>query len=572
VIRRVVLVLTGTLVVASCANIPEQTAAQVIENSVAQSRRDVQLPGKDTDAITFVRGFIEASGDTAIARAYLTEQAKKTWRPENQPTIIEDNYSTLPKAPPNRETDENVAYVEVKGVKRGSLDSYRSFVAQGGAHAGTVKLVRQDGGWRISEVPNGGLIIPISAFTSHYRPVNLYFYDTSRSVLVPDRRYLPGTPLASANDVINLLLAGPAAGLQGATKTVLPPSTVVRTNVAQAKDGLATVVNLGQLGNLNTEDKQAIAAQIVLSLQDVAATTVRLQVESLPLLPERPDWRVADIPSASERTTPKAQLNGMMVVGGRIRDLKEGNPIGNAAGEGVVNAISAAQSVDGSQLAVVERTGANSVQLRVGSLTEGLRTVLSGPEMTRPTWQYGAQTDQASNEVWTVNDGVVTRLVRNGEGTWDALPVNQTELAGYGKITELRLSRDGVRVAVVADGKLYAGAVTRSQSTGVSITAPKQLLPGVSSVVSVDWENPSALAVATNMPNGFVWRVPVDGIEVFRYNLANLTVPLTSITAAPSRAVVVTDANGMWTATDIGQFWLPHPHDQGANARPFYPG
>jgi hypothetical protein len=59
---------------------------------------------------------------------------------------------------------------------------------------------------------------------------------------------------------------------------------------------------------------------------------------------------------------------------------------------------------------------------------------------------------------------------------------------------------------------------------------------------------------------------------VFRYNLANLTVPLTSITAAPSRPVMVTDAIGMWTANDIGQFWLPHLHNQGANARPFYPG
>jgi hypothetical protein len=64
----------------------------------------------------------------------------------------------------------------------------------------------------------------------------------------------------------------------------------------------------------------------------------------------------------------------------------------------------------------------------------------------------------------------------------------------------------------------------------------------------------------------------VDGIEVFRYNLANLTVPLTSITAAPNRPVVVTDAIGMWTANDIGQFWLPHPHNHGSNARPFYPG
>jgi hypothetical protein len=166
----------------------------------------------------------------------------------------------------------------------------------------------------------------------------------------------------------------------------------------------------------------------------------------------------------------------------------------------------------------------------------------------------------------------VTRLSRTKDNTWSNLPVDQGELAPYGKITELRLSRDGVRVAVVAGGRLYVGAVARTDGgTTVKISAPK-LLPAVSNVVSVDWLDSNVVVAATNTPSGPVWRVPVDGVDAEAYSLQNLTLPLTSITSAPSRPVVVTDAVGQWFASATGQIWLPHPANQGPNARPFYPG
>jgi len=67
--------------------------------------------------------------------------------------------------------------------------------------------------------------------------------------------------------------------------------------------------------------------------------------------------------------------------------------------------------------------------------------------------------------------------------------------------------------------------------------------------------------------------VEVDGLKLERYNTANLNAPLTAITAAPSREVVVTDANGMWKASDTGQIWQPlSSRRQGSDATPFYPG
>lgn len=572
-LSRLLVLLTCLALVASCANIPEQTNAQVIVNSAAQPQPKVQLPDRDADPITVVRKFVEASGDTAVAEAYLTEDARRLWRPDTQPTIIEDEFSTVP-LPKGKDGDPNADSVEVKATSKGWLDSRKSFVAQVGPLNGTVKLVKQDGQWRISETPGNGVLIPVSAFNNHYRAVKLYFYDSaSREVPVPDQRYLPGAPLASPSEIIGLLLQGPASSLTGAVRSALPTSAVQRTNVTPSRDG-ATVVNLGQLGNLTSEDKRAIAIQIVLSLQDVAATTVRLQVEGLPLVPDQPDWKVSDIQPDSDRTTPKAQLTGMVVAGNRVKELRDGKQIVNPAGDGTYHVESAAQSVDGSQLAVVERMNSGELQLRVGALTEGLRpTTVTGAKMTRPTWQFAVASNEIGNEVWVVVDGNITRAVRTREGTWLPLPVNGSELERYGEITELRLSRDGVRVAIVAGGRLYVGSVARTQgTTNVAIISPKQLLPMVSNVVSVDWMDPSRVVVATNMQNGLVWQVPVDGIEAQRYNLANLTAPLTSITAAPSRQTVVTDAVGMWTASETGQVWLPHPQNQGPTARPFYPG
>ncbi|RSM62075.1 hypothetical protein DMH04_53125 [Kibdelosporangium aridum] len=574
--RRLIVALACVLLVASCANIPEQTNAYVIQSSASQPQQKVQLPDRDADPIMVVRRFIEASGDTAVAEAYLTEEAKRLWRPDNQPTIVEDDFSTVPKTQ-GMESDPDTASVEVKSTTKGRLDSRKSFHVQVNQQSGIVKLVRQDGVWRISETPNNGLIIPISAFNNNYRPVKLYFYDASREVPVPDQRYLPGTPGPSPSDIVSLLLQGPATVLQGAVRSALPSSAVQRTNVTSSSRDGATVVNLGMLGNLTIEDKRAIATQIVLSLQDVATTTVRLQVEGMPLVPDQPDWKVSDIQPDSDRTTPRAQLTGMMMVGNRVKDLRDGKPIANPAGTGEYRVESAAQSVDGSQLAVVERLNTGQLQLRVGGLNEGLRQIeqRTATEMTRPTWQYPVASNEIGNEVWVVADGTIIRAVRNREGTWVPLPVNQAEIDRYGKITELRLSRDGVRVAVVADGKLLVGAVVRSTgSTDVAISAPKQLLPSITNVVGLDWLDPSRLVVATNTPTGPVWQVPVDGIQAQRYNLANLTLPLSSITAAPSRQIVVTDAVGMWTASDIGQVWLPHPQSQaqGPTARPFYPG
>ncbi|MFD1049084.1 hypothetical protein ACFQ1S_27890, partial [Kibdelosporangium lantanae] len=208
-IRRLLLLLACVAVLGGCANIPEQTLPQPIENSLAPSKQPVSGPTKDAEPITVVRDFIRANGNPIVASAYLTDEAKKLWHPNNQPTVIDDDFSTVPE-PVETQGDPNRADVNVKGLLVGVLNADKSFLAQQGNYTGVVQLAKQDGQWRISRVPNNGMVVvPKAEFLQTYRLVKLYFYDGTRTVLVPDARYLPANPRPVPTDIVDLLLHGP---------------------------------------------------------------------------------------------------------------------------------------------------------------------------------------------------------------------------------------------------------------------------------------------------------------------------------------------------------------------------
>jgi len=73
------------------------------------------------------------------------------------------------------------------------------------------------------------------------------------------------------------------------------------------------------------------------------------------------------------------------------------------------------------------------------------------------------------------------------------------------------------------------------------------------------------------MPLQPVVKVPIDGLRLDTFNSSNLTPPVHAITAAPGRPVVVADAGGLWTASDVGEVWRPQVHTF-SKSSPFYPG
>jgi hypothetical protein len=576
---KVVLALLSCLVlVAGCANVPEESQPEVITGQrLGQVNQDVPEPAKDLDVLSVVRDFVHASaqpmGNHAGARVYLDDAGRKNWQPDMGLTIIQDTFGTVYGTGDQQSADPNEQTVVLRGFNVGQLRADSAFIPVKGSYELPLKVHRQaDGQWRIVNPPTS-VVITQSDFTANYARVPLYFFAPDSSALVPDVRYVVTKPQSGlAGRVVDLLLAGPSDALVGAVRNPLGGQVSTEQNVKGTPDG-ALLVPLSGIGEQTDEARRLIAAQIVLSLQSVTTSRVRLLSDGTALVPGHEDWRPSDLPSYESLSSPSSELPGLMTVGGRVRSLGSGEPVPGPAGAGAYDVVSAAQSIDGRQLALVERAPDGRVQLRVGDYGREAQVVgLSGGTLTRPTWRPAPSAEGASGELWTVVDGVqVVRVLRGPGGRWVAQAVNAGEVAAVGPITALRLSRDGARAAVVAGGQLVVAAVVRS-SDSVTLRAPRILQGGtLASVVDVDWSNQETLVAATGSSLPVV-RVSVDGLRLDSFNSSNLTPPVRVITAAPSRSIVVADSGGLWTASDIGEVWRPHPRSPWEQASPFYPG
>ncbi|SFP34085.1 Lipoprotein LpqB beta-propeller domain-containing protein [Amycolatopsis arida] len=576
--RAVLAVLAGLTLVTGCATVPAESQPEVVTGErLGQMAPDIPEPAKDLDVLTLVRDFVRASArstnDYATARVYLDSDARKMWRPAKGVTVIEDKFDTVYAVGEEQPADPNEQVVVLRGVQVGRLGQDSAFIPTRDVFQQQFRVRRQaDGQWRIVDPPTN-VVVTESDFGENYLRVPLYFVAPEPVTLVPDLRYVPKRPQSGLPDrVVDLLLSGPSQGLAGAVRNPLGDDVRTEGNVTVVADG-ALVVPLKGVQGRSKEDKELIAAQIVRSLQPVTSSRIRLLSDGTSLVSGQPEWRPSDLPAYDALTVPSSDLPGLVSVSGRIRSLADGTPIHGPAGAGVYPVETAAQSIDGQQLAIVERVDGRA-RLRIGDLgREAVSVDLTGDSLTRPSWRPSAGAGTPSGEVWTVRDGgQVVRVLRTPAGGWVSQTVSATEVTALGTITALRLSRDGTRAAVVAGGQLVVASVIRTPDS-VNLRSPRILQPSrLTGVVDVDWATQDTLVVATSTTALPVARVPVDGLRMDKFNSSNLTPPVHAVTAAPSRAVVVADSIGLWTANDIGEVWRPHDFPQGPEARPFYPG
>jgi hypothetical protein len=524
-----------------------------------------------------VREFIHRSGNPEAAAMYLTDKGKQGWNGEGAPTIILDTFDTVPVRDPvpgedqgAESSDAETVVLEVTPV--GRLGPDHAFVPAVPDEEYNVSVrLQPDGQWRIDSPPPK-MFVPISDFEASYRAVTVYYFDTDLRVTVPDLRYVAAEPISGLPArVINVLLSGPSDTMRRSVRSPLE-GIGTRTNVVPDPDG-TLVVDLKELGDKSAEQREQIAAQIVLSLQTVTSSRLRLRADGQDLIPGRRDWRLGDLKVYDAPTKPDSDQPGLVAADGRLRSLRDGRPVEGPTGNSEYQVITAAQSMDGAQLAAVVRTSAGP-RLRVGNYGEPMQQVnIEAKAITRPTWLLSTSNEVATKEVWTVADGQVVRVVRIDDGTWKALQVNATELTDFGPITELRLSRDGTRAAAVAKGRLVVASVVRDDNDSVSLRFPRRLQPiNVVQAVGVDWLSQDTLVVATTQGSLPVASLSVDGLKVDPFDRNNLQLPIKSIAAAPDRDVIVADSAAVSSVPGVGQLWRQHPYGQGLGAIPFYPG
>jgi Lipoprotein LpqB beta-propeller domain/Sporulation and spore germination len=568
-----------------CAAVPASSDMQVVRSLQGGSRLSPPAgPQRGADPFRLVRDFIEATGSSAnghaAARAFLSREAAANWDDGAGLTVIEDAPGATPQGatpqgatpqgatPQGGTAAEGVRRIWVGGPRLGVLNPDGSFTPAAGPFSVPLDVIKERDEWRITNPPPG-VLVEVTAFQRNYRQVRICFLDPNHGTLVSDLRWLPVQPASTlAGRALDLLLTGPSQRLAGAVGSALPYGTRPRSNVLISRSGRA-VVNLTGLDVLGVQARRLVAAQIVATLDGLLPTPLRLLADGEPLVSGQVEWRFADIASYIPPAGPRPDVPGQAVVNSQLRGL-DGTPVPGAAGAGVPPVLSAARSSPGGELLAAVVTGPDArPQLRVGP-TEGdlAAMALNAVSMTRPTWR------PSGIEVWTVIDGrTVTGVALAGASESSTYQVDATELAQLGPITDLRLSRDGVRVAAVVGGRLVVAAVVTEESGAVSLRHPQVLREGNPlPIASVDWARPELLVVASTGLSPQVSSVSVDGLTRRQVSSTNLTGPVTSIAAASGRVIVVADATGLWGYSDTQEVWEPLLGGIGPGAVPLYPG
>jgi hypothetical protein len=617
------------LVAASCASLPTTGSAQVVRRVVDQSVAAAPQgpdPGQQPEQI--VREFIHASSmtefDTAgesfvVARQFLTSQAESAWGADASSTrivVLADDFAAIPDP-------GDPAAVTITGRQIGVVQPDRSFrPIDSVPYRATIHLDKSDDQWRIANPPDNVLITKSDCSTA-LRPRTVYFLDSTGRVVVPDLRYIPNSPTASlsVNRLMDLLLRGPSEQLAGAARTQLGPGAELQSNVRINSAGVAHV-DLEGVDVSTPSARLALAAQIVWTL-DPDVPQIEISVNGLPLTvagaaPEAepgpvtsapPPGAPTDVFSLSSGTlanfdpdlvpgSAQAVSDAYYLDGGVVLRQSDSTPMWGSVGTGSVDVESAALSAASGALAAVASDDDGGAQLLVGKPFDHqpVVTALKADTLTKPSftrWGYAA---------WTVQNGatqpeVYQVSVASGTPTWSR--VAAPELAKLGPVTALELSPDGVRVAVVADGRLYLGVVVSAPDGGdqpadsgskavagdrhgLMIDGLHELRADLSDVGPVAWADSANLLVGAKTASSAhrtVFRVSVDGQSVDPVTTSQIYGDVFSdveaIASSNSGLPMLISFNGrIWQlqgSLTSGQWVPPDGRNWMTGTMPFYP-
>lgn len=575
--RAVVLPVLALLLVvlAGCAQIP--TSGPVEEGEPVRLEdpapyvRVVALPPQRGDSrLEIVRGFFEAmasySPDYQTARLFLAPRKRDAWRPQAGVTVF-DGSAGLPVVRTGRR--------EVR-VSRPQVATIRPGGAYQRAELGSrmrleLTLTKTKEGWRIATPPKG-LVMSAYDVSREYVGYNLYFFDPSYEVVVPDRVYLP-VNANTATLLVQSLLDGPTRWLAPAVRTAFPDETRLQVSSAPVVDGLVEVPLSAEAAGSTTAERDAMSAQLVWTLRQVpGVTAVRVSIDGVPLLRSGDDsgvvtvdsWQRYDAELLGGGTPPYA------VEKGRVGSLTRGDlravegPFGDrtpplrSVGVGLAgDAPLAAVSADGTK----------------GWLAEAVpearaRLVVKGRDLAAPSWDR-------TGLVWFVDRGArrPLRVFPAGEpggGRRERIhrrPILAPGLAGA-DVRALRVSRDGVRVAIVvsaggAERLLLAAVVRDAPREGrraLRLTGLRTISLPFTSIRDVVWADRDQVAVLARArgeePQVFLVEVAGPGVD----SLGAVGRPV-SLAAAPEQPFVLSSADGQlyrlndtfgWTAVTAG--------------------
>lgn len=542
------------LVLTGCAGVPSSSSPQAIGTVDRPAPPSLPKPTPGMDPDVLLREFLKATADPAsrhlAARQFLTESASSTWDDAGSALLI-----------------DNVVFVETRGPERvsvnmradilGSLSDMGVFETGEGAlpDPGPIELVKTPGGWRIDKLPNG-VFLDWQQFQATYKRNTLYFVDPTGGTVVLDPRYVAvSDPDQLATELVSKLIAGPRPEMAKTVRNLLEPPLKLRGPVTRADGGKMGVgrgyggarIDLDNLSTTDPHSRQLLAAQLIWTLSRAGVNGPYVINADGAALDDRfaDGWETTDVAATDPGAASGVAAGLHALVGGSLVAL-DGQRAPRVAGSfgQMPNQTAAAVSRTGQEVAsiVTMRAGAPEMasSMWVGALGGNAAQVLDAKNLSRPSWSL-------DDAVWVVIDGNnVVRVIQDASGQPARIPVDSTSVSSRfpGVITELQLSRDGTRAALVVEGQVILTGVEQTPGGGYALTYPRRLGFGLrDTVVSLAWRTGDDIVVSRTDPQHPVSYVNLDGVNSDGPS-GNLVMPVTTVAANPS-TVYVADARGV---------------------------
>ncbi|HZR50695.1 MAG TPA: GerMN domain-containing protein [Streptosporangiaceae bacterium] len=633
----------AVLSVAGCVGMPNggpPNQYSVDQNDTGQGQAFIgpypSAPIPNASPVQIVQGFLFASASYytagSVAKEFLTPAAQN-WKPTSVTVFTKWDASDPTEMPAAHNKAQSIVQIhgQVQARLNGAGQPYVSAAQSNAPNAqpsqdggscmpGTgstgcyqFTLVKVDGQWRIDSPPPY-LLVEENAFQRGWASQDLYFFDATRQVLVPDSVFVPiGT---SESDLLNklaqALVKGPsqASWLSGATgSNVFPPNVSI---TVQPNPPAAAVVYLK--GTLTSAEQKALplmAAELAWTLT-APSSAGQSQIQSVALQVNSTQWPNANqqltrttyekydpypskaaaftyidphgVPQSRCGSITNATVGQAIPVFGQAGDTALAQctaspsaaaaPSSPAPSQSATSAAPgkhgqpgkpatyamAAVSPDGKFVAVVS---AAHDKLSIGAVgaRSSLRQVL-GPQQGISSISW----DRRDN-LWFTEAGNVAVVPAYGG---KAYPI-----VGLPNVTALSVAPDGVRVAlllqqnasgndsdlelaaIISGGDQGQQQVPGQRSSGLYLGSPVPLGPGIigSALTWYDADNLIVLAPPTdNSVAGDLEKVPVNG-----RGGASLTPPQTasdqmveSIAAANSANMLVVGLSGGQLEVSVG--------------------
>lgn len=564
--------------ISACVSIPNNSSPQPLGSLERQEpTRNVPTPRPDMDPETLVRDFLKASVQPGsghlAARQFLTQEASNSWDDQGGALLL-DEINVLS----DNRTNDTIT-VRVNGENTGELQSSGQLIPSSGRIETRLSLRRVDGQWRIDGPLPVGVMMDREQFESSYRPHVLYYPSTDGKHLVADPRWLYAGGEQLADQLIGLLIAGPVDDLRGAVTNEFPARSSLHGSIESLPSG-GIRLDLAGLNGVGDADRNRLAAQIIWTLNDAdIAGPYAIEADGAPLDERRAgSWQTSDVESLNPSPPPGSSIGLHIVRGGSLQVVADNAVTPSPGAWGSTRSlVSADISADGGRVAAVGQNSAPGpaprLALSVGRYGGEVTPVLEGETITRPSFAGDAQT------VWAVVDE--DRVIQVTQGS-DGSQITESEVdssairsVAQGPITELQISQDGARAAMIVNGQVVLAIVEHRADGRLVLSNPRGAAAlNIAGAVSLDWLSSETLVIARNAADGPVVQLRIDGTPPGALPNGNLSPPVTAVVASQS-TIYAADSRGVLrlgsTNDEADQYWSEVTPTMGSNAIPVLP-